>query len=89
MSYFSSCSFGFIGRVSAEPVAIAVSKTNKIEKMLDVVENFIRWSRWSGQTRAIPDSQSVMPNRGAGALPYARTAILSRIIPMTAEEIKA
>ena len=54
MSYVSSCSFGFIGRVSAEPVAIAVRETSKIEKMLDIVENFIdgsRWSIWSGLKR--------------------------------------
>jgi hypothetical protein len=43
ISYVSSCSFGFIGRVSAEPVAIAVRETSKIEKMLDIVENFIAW----------------------------------------------
>jgi hypothetical protein len=41
ISYFSSCSFGFIGRVSAEPVAIGVREMSKIEKMLDIVENFI------------------------------------------------
>jgi hypothetical protein len=44
ISYVSSCSFGFIGfigRVSAEPVAIAVSETSKIEKVLDIAENFI------------------------------------------------
>jgi hypothetical protein len=43
ISYVSSCSFGFIGRVSAEPVAIAVREKSKIEKMLDIVENFIGW----------------------------------------------
>jgi hypothetical protein len=43
ISYVSSCSFGFIGRVSAEPVAIAVSDTSKIEQMLDIMENFIGW----------------------------------------------
>jgi hypothetical protein len=43
ISYFSSCSFGFIGCVSDEPVAIAASETSKIRKMSDVVENFIRW----------------------------------------------
>jgi len=43
ISYLSSCSFGFIGRVSAEPVAIAVRAKSKIEKMLDIVENFIGW----------------------------------------------
>jgi len=43
ISYVSSCSFGFIGCVSAEPVTIAVRETSKIEKMLDIVENFIRW----------------------------------------------
>jgi hypothetical protein len=43
ISYVSSCSFGFIGRVSAEPVPIAVRETSKIEKMLDIVENLIRW----------------------------------------------
>jgi hypothetical protein len=43
ISYVSSCSFGFIGCVSAEPLAIAVSETSKIEKMLDIVENFIGW----------------------------------------------
>jgi len=43
ISYVSSCSFGFIGRVSAEPVAIAVRETSKIEQMLDIVEDFIRW----------------------------------------------
>jgi hypothetical protein len=43
ISYVSSCSFGFIGRVSADPVAIDVSETSKIEKVLDIVENFIAW----------------------------------------------
>jgi hypothetical protein len=43
ISYVSACSFGFIGRVSAEPVAIAVRATSKIKKMLDIVENFIGW----------------------------------------------
>jgi hypothetical protein len=43
ISYLSSCSFGFIGCVSAEPVAIAVRETSKIKKMLDIVENFIGW----------------------------------------------
>ena len=43
ISYVSSCSFGFIGRVSAEPVAIAVSEMSKIEKMLDILDNFIEW----------------------------------------------
>ena len=43
MSYVSSCSFGFIGRVSAA-VAIAVRDRSKIDKALaDIVENFIRW----------------------------------------------
>jgi hypothetical protein len=46
ISYLSSCSFGFIGCVSAEPVAIAVSETRKIEKMLDIVENFIGSEKW-------------------------------------------
>jgi hypothetical protein len=41
ISYVSSCSFGFIGRVSPEPVAIAVREMSKIEKMLDIVDNFI------------------------------------------------
>jgi hypothetical protein len=45
ISYVSECSFGSIGRVSAEPVAIAVSETSKIETVLDIVENFIRW-KW-------------------------------------------
>jgi len=43
ISYVSSCSFGFIGRVSAEPVAIAVREMSKIEKMLDILDNFIEW----------------------------------------------
>ena len=46
ISYFSSCSFGFSGRVSAEAVAIDAMETSKIEKVLaDIVENFIRW-KW-------------------------------------------
>jgi hypothetical protein len=59
ISYVSSCSFGFIGRVSAEPVAIAVSETSKIEKTLDTVENFIGQVvgvlKWF-EARATPDS---------------------------------
>jgi len=43
ISYVSACSFGFMGRVSAELVAIAVNETNKIETVLDIVEHFIRW----------------------------------------------
>jgi hypothetical protein len=43
ISYVSSCSFGFIGRVSAEAVAIDAIERNKIERMsADVVENFIK-----------------------------------------------
>ena len=42
ISYLSSCAFGFIGCVSAEPVAIAVRETSKIEKMLDIVEDLIK-----------------------------------------------
>jgi hypothetical protein len=72
ISYVSSCSFGFIGRVSAA-VATAVRETSKIEKALaDIVENFIRW-KWLkhevGKARSIPDFPFVIPNRRAGALP--------------------
>jgi hypothetical protein len=35
---------------------------------------------WSSQAHPIPDFRFVIPNRRAGALPYARTTILSRII---------
>ena len=59
ISYLSSCAFGFIGCVSAEPVTIAVRETGKIEKMLDIVEDLIKCEvvgaeRWSGQAHAIP-----------------------------------
>jgi hypothetical protein len=49
-----------------------VKETSKIEKILDIVENFIGWKwleRWSGQAHAIPDLRVVIPNRRAGALP--------------------
>jgi hypothetical protein len=43
MSYASKCSFGFIGRVSAEAVAINAIEASKIERIVaDIVENFIR-----------------------------------------------
>ena len=73
ISYVSSCSFEFMGRVSSEPVAIAVRETSKIEKMLDIVEDLIKCEvvgaeRWSGQAHAIPDFRFVIPNRRTGAL---------------------
>jgi len=46
ISYVSECSFGSIGRVSAEPVAIDAIETSKIEKVLaDILENFIEENR--------------------------------------------
>jgi len=42
ISYVSSCSFGFIGRVSAA-VAIDAIETSKIKVLADILENFIRW----------------------------------------------
>jgi hypothetical protein len=43
ISYVSRCSFGSIGRVSVEPVAIAMKDTSKIERVLDIAENFMGW----------------------------------------------
>jgi hypothetical protein len=72
ISYVSECSFGFIGRVSAEAVTIAVSETSKIENVLvDIVENFMRRSGWSVEmvkAHTTPDFRFLIPNRGAGAL---------------------
>ena len=48
ISYLSSCSFGFIGCVSAEAVVIDTIEAIKIERGLaDIVENFIRCEGWS------------------------------------------
>ena len=73
ISYVSSCSFGFIGRVSAEPAVIAVKERIKIDKVLaGMVENFIGWTSWSIEVfkaHTIPDFRFVIPNRGAGAVP--------------------
>ena len=63
---------GFHVGACPDAVAINASETKKIEKVLDIVENFIRWKsleRWSGQAHAIPDFRFVIPNRRAGALP--------------------
>jgi hypothetical protein len=73
MSYVSECSFGLIGRVPAEAVAINVVESRKIETVSGhIVENFIEWKwleHWIFKARAIPDFRVVIPNRCAGALP--------------------
>src|SRR5215467_4456310 len=81
ISYFSSCSFGFIGCVSPEPVAIAVRETSKIEKMLDVVENFIRCEvvgalQWF-KAHASPDVRFINPEslRWRASLPQKSTRV--------------
>ena len=46
ISYFSECSFGFSGRVSAAAVTIDAIERSHIERVLaDNVETFIRW-KW-------------------------------------------
>ena len=75
---------GFHPGACPDAVAIDASETKKIKiGLADIVENFIGWKwlwRRSAQAHAIPDFRFVIPNRRAGALPYSRTAILSRII---------
>jgi hypothetical protein len=71
--------------VCPEAVAIDAIETSKTDRRLaDIVEDLIK-CEFGGALKGLKRTRFlifrfVIPNRRAGALPYLRTAILSRII---------